>query len=66
MVDLAELDILTKAFDAVVAHHEKAHGRRPTKEEWEELLTAGLDRLEVGVVIDVQIDLADDDELDDE
>lgn len=66
MVDLASLDLLRPAIDAVLAAHEKKHGRRPTKEEWEALLTAALDRMEVGVVIGVTIDLANDDEPDDE
>ena len=66
MVDLGSVDLLRPAVDAVIARFEKEQGRRPTKEEWEGLLTIALDRLEVGVVIGVKIDLADDDELDDE
>jgi hypothetical protein len=59
-------DILRAAVDAVLAEHQKALGRRPTKEEWEALLTQAVDRQEVGVVISVKIDLADDDELDED
>jgi hypothetical protein len=66
MVDFAAMDIMKGAIDAVLAAHEKKHGRPPTKEEWEALLTASLDRLEIGVVIAVKIDLANDDELDED
>ena len=65
-VDIPSLDILRPAVDAVLAQFKTTHGRYPTKEEWEAILTAALDRDEVGVMMAVKIDLASDDELDDE
>lgn len=65
-VDIPSLDILRPAVDAVLVQFKKTHGRSPTKEEWEAVLTAALDRHELGVLIGVKIDVASDDELNDE
>ena len=60
------LAILKRAVEDVLAEYQKAEGRRPTLREWEILLHNAVDRLEVGVVKSLKIDLAEDDGSDDD
>lgn len=65
-IHLPSFHILKRAVDEVLGEYQKEYGRRPTTQEWELLLSNAVDRLEVGVVKSVKIDLAEDDGSDED
>jgi hypothetical protein len=65
-IDIPSVDILRRAVTEVLARFQKTQSRRPNIEEWEGLLTAAVDREELGVVKAVRIDVAYDDDTDDD
>jgi hypothetical protein len=65
-IHLPSFHILKRAVDEVLGEYQKAYGRHPTTREWELLLGNAVDRLEVGVVKSLAIDLAVDDGSDED
>jgi hypothetical protein len=65
-IDIPSVDILRRAVSAVLERFAKEQQRTPTIEEWESLLTAAVDRQELGIVKAVRIDVAYDDGTDDD
>ena len=67
VIDRKSVDTLRDAANAVIVAHERAHGRRPSVADWEALLTATMDGIEIGGIVSaVRIELAQDDGKDDD
>lgn len=60
-IHLPAFHILKGAVEEALGEYQKGLGRPPTTKEWELLFSNAIDRLEIGVVKSVTIDLAEDD-----